>query len=451
MKQLLIIMLLMTIGGIAYAERYYLYVRPVGQGALPDGNGGSNDSAVNSIFARYQVTAYQQSFPGAVDTGLVHSYRIYADGDIDALQDALTQTHLFSSVVKADFYTASCSAPYPAVNDLEITSGRKTNWALDKIDASCAWSITTGDPRVILAMADTDVDTFHEDMRNKFVYVWKADATSEYSMHGTKVMGIYFANTHNALGIPSIGHSLHGAGYRAASIWLQDRKTPPDDSTSASGDPWPAIWQAYLDGRRVINVSWSGIGATVAQVTEMTQHGAILVLAAGNDNAAKYHAAYANIPGVIVVSSTDLNDMHGTAPVHANNEFVDVCAPGKNVTTTKLNSRYHSSDATSIATPVVSGIVGLMLSVNPCLSPAEVEYVLKQTCDPVADNAAFPGEVGAGRVNAYKAVKMAQEMSCMNIKGIDINTLCRPGKIAFIAQPQFTVLMEGGTPPYIYK
>lgn len=92
-----------------------------------------------------------------------------------------------------------------------------------------------------------------------------------------------------------------------------------------------------------------------------------------------------------------------------------------------------------------------MRSVNPCLSPSEVEYILKQTCDPITDNSSYLGLVGAGRLNAYKAVKFAQEVSCMNIKGIDINTICRPGKISGLANPKFTVIMEGGKPPYTYK
>jgi hypothetical protein len=55
-----------------------------------------------------------------------------------------------------------------------------------------------------------------------------------------------------------------------------------------------------------------------------------------------------------------------------------------------------------------------MKSVNPCLTSVEAEAILKATADPVADEADFPGLLGAGRVNAYKAVKMAATLYFQN-------------------------------------
>ncbi len=49
-----------------------------------------------------------------------------------------------------------------------------------------------------------------------------------------------------------------------------------------------------------------------------------------------------------------------------------------------------------------------MLSVNPCLSPLDIEYILKTTTDTIADAASFPGLIGTGRLNAYQACLMAQ-------------------------------------------
>ncbi|MEL6538479.1 MAG: S8 family peptidase, partial [Bacteroidota bacterium] len=59
---------------------------------------------------------------------------------------------------------------------------------------------------------------------------------------------------------------------------------------------------------------------------------------------------------------------------------------------------------------VVAGLVGLMLSVNPCLSAADVELILKTTALPVDNlpiNAAYAGELGAGLIQAEAAVQMA--------------------------------------------
>lgn len=59
-----------------------------------------------------------------------------------------------------------------------------------------------------------------------------------------------------------------------------------------------------------------------------------------------------------------------------------------------------------------------MKAVNPCLTPAEARDIIKATADPINDAHLFPGMVGAGRINAYKAVKAAKEACGININGI---------------------------------
>ena len=68
---------------------------------------------------------------------------------------------------------------------------------------------------------------------------------------------------------------------------------------------------------------------------------------------------------------------------------------------------YGFAKGTSSAAPIVAGVCALMKSVNPKLTPKDAKKILMQTADPVADAAKFPNGVGAGRVNAYKAVKAA--------------------------------------------
>jgi subtilisin family serine protease len=438
-------------------QNYYLYLKPLDPSGYPINDTSTNNAAVNSIFRKYAVTKFRQSFPKAIDQNIAKKYHIYANGNIDSLKSELENTNLYGEITKAEFYRSSyCSSPLPPVNDLEIISGRSSNWALDNIEANCAWSITQGDPRVVVAIADGDVDTAHIDMKNKFIYKWYYDLTSDYSLHGSKVSGCIFATTNNNVGIAGLANNIKGASYRGMIAWT-DTARPPSDSTSASGNVFDAMWQAYLDGRRIINVSWSGDIALYSEALEMTKHGAILVVAAGNrQEYGPSHSSYAGVPGVINVSSINWENKHGTTnsnPIlqHEHNAWVDLCALGIDVTTLNAFDRYHTSTGTSISAPLVSGTIALMLSINPCLSPSEVEFILKQTCDPIANASSYPGQLGAGRLNAYKAVRMAQVMSCLNIKGIEINTICRPGKVSGLSNPQFTVKMEGGLPPYKYK
>src|SRR5690606_30052036 len=119
--------------------------------------------------------------------------------------------------------------------------------------------------------------------------------------HGTEVSSMATANVNNSKGVAGIGNKCRLAGYVA-----------PTASGSCIGINYggyelgDAVWQAYLDGRPIINVSWSGVGnlspTRVAAVKEIVSNGTTLVVAAGNDTDDVDHWAYANIPGVINVS-----------------------------------------------------------------------------------------------------------------------------------------------------
>ena len=59
-----------------------------------------------------------------------------------------------------------------------------------------------------------------------------------------------------------------------------------------------------------------------------------------------------------------------------------------------------------MATPVASGLCGLILSVNPDLTPDELESILESSCediDTVPGNENYVNLLGAGRINAYEA------------------------------------------------
>ena len=99
----------------------------------------------------------------------------------------------------------------------------------------------------------------------------------------------------------------------------------------------------------------------------------------------------------------------------------DVCAPGPWTYTTDrqgaagyndgsggIDADYdHDFGGTSSATPQVAGIVALMLSANPRLGPAQVKRILRDTADDI-DQPGIDDKTGAGRVNAYEAVKAAE-------------------------------------------
>lgn len=74
---------------------------------------------------------------------------------------------------------------------------------------------------------------------------------------------------------------------------------------------------------------------------------------------------------------------------------------------------YHKYQTTSGASPFVSGTIGLMFSLAPCLPVNEVESILKITAtniDHIKANEPYKGMYGAGMLNTGKAVKMVHDL-----------------------------------------
>jgi len=87
----------------------------------------------------------------------------------------------------------------------------------------------------------------------------------------------------------------------------------------------------------------------------------------------------------------------------------DVSAPGNGTVSTTNGGGYSSFSGTSGATPHVCGLVALVLSINPDLTPEQVSMIIQTTSvekgDPGKDN-----RYGAGRIDAYEAYLLALAM-----------------------------------------
>jgi hypothetical protein len=393
----------------------YLYVEidNVSRKPINDSVLFTNDMVLNDALNQFRVIAYYQSFPESNNVQLDKYYEMHALGNIDSLYDFLLSQNLFPSVQKAYYYELAsciCPSPLPPVNDLLIANGTYSNWPLSMIQANCAWSITTGNPSVPIGIVDSEFDLSHPDLAGEVNLVWDPNSSVSSTPHGTSTSGIMTGKTNNNIGLASIGYNTKAKGYRVPqSLFYVAYPTP---------HMWNAVWKAYLDGNKIINISWVSVGSypdtyspqsVHDAVQEMIDNGVSLVCAAGNSTTSISHQDIADIPGVVIVSSVDQNNNHGPTG-HAHNNFLDICAPGYNVPILKpvANGSYGIDNGTSYAAPIVSGVLGLMLSVNPSLSPIQRENIIKVTADPINDAASFPGLLGAGRINAYKALLMVQ-------------------------------------------
>ena len=299
-------------------------------------------------------------------------------------------------------HAANCTNPV-SVNDPDFKNSN--GWALKMIQAPCAWDITTGNQDVLIGIADTDFRTTHEDLQNKFKRV--SGATSAGHHHGTMVASVAAAATNNEKGIAGMGYNSRIVARR-----FVHTINPLGGPSANDADIRNAILNLFQQGVPIINVSWTETGLTRQQAEEITQAGTTLVLAGGNNATVQCHSAIATVPGVIVVSSVDSSNRHGPTG-YARNQWIDICAPGIDIRVAggNSNTHYDTGGGTSLSAPFVSGTIALMLSVNPNLTPAEIEQILKLTADPIDDESSYSGLLGAGRLNAYRAVSFTPKIT----------------------------------------
>jgi subtilisin family serine protease len=261
-------------------------------------------------------------------------------------------------------------------------------WGPRRVRAPRAWDATKGSSSVVVAVVDTGVDYGHPDLQGLFVPGYDfvnldADPRDDQG-HGTAVAGVIAARTQNHLG-------QAGMCWRCSvmPVKVLDRTGSGPTSTIAAGIVW-----AVTHGARVINLSLGGAGTTqVLQdaVLFAATKGVVVVAAAGNSGSSTkfYPAAYADALSVAATTSSDnLYDWSNRGL-----DWVQVAAPGCNVAPVR-GGGYGTFCGTSSATPIVSGIAALALSLDPGLEKDALEQALRRTARHGI------GGVEYGRVNA---------------------------------------------------
>ncbi len=229
--------------------------------------------------------------------------------------------------------------------------------------------------------------------------------------HGTHVMGSAAGVTDNSIGVACASWNVRALPLRAGFAWVT-----PEGWLQGSGytdDFSAAIQYAADNGARVISISFGGTAPDPGEqqiINYAWDLGVITVAAAGNENSSQriFPGAFNN---VIAVAATQRGDVRAGFSTYGN--WVDVAAPGVGIWSTMSNNEYHqrnydSWSGTSMATPNVAGVLGLMLSADPDLSAADAERILVQTADNFETiNPDFLGELGSGRVNAFACAGIA--------------------------------------------
>nr|ADL09141.1 thermitase precursor [Laceyella sacchari] len=262
-----------------------------------------------------------------------------------------------------------------------------------KIQAPQAWDIAEGSG-VKIAIVDTGVQSNHPDLAGKVVGGWDFvdnDSTpQDGNGHGTHCAGIAAAVTNNSTGIA-------GTAPKASILAVRVLNNSGSGTWTAVAN---GITYAADQGAKVISLSLGGtVGNSGLQqaVDYAWSKGSVVVAAAGNagNTAPNYPAYYSN---AIAVASTDQNDNKSSFSTYGS--WVDVAAPGSSIYSTYPTSTYASLSGTSMATPHVAGVAGLLASQGR--SASNIRAAIENTADKISGTGTYWAK---GRVNAYKAVQ----------------------------------------------
>ena len=197
-----------------------------------------------------------------------------------------------------------------------------------------------------------------------------------------------------------------------------------------------AILAAVDAGARVVNVSLGGYstGAVLdAALDYATRQGALVVAAAGNDQAAQLAWPAAD-PRVISVGAVDKAEQQ--VSFSNSGAQLQFTAPGYGVQTAWLDGQRVYVDGTSASAPLVSGAIAAVLSLNPSLTP-------QQAADLLARTANDTGQPGADPAFGHGIVNLATALNSSNLNYVD-TAVAGHFYDAASNQMQFTVQNRSG-------
>jgi serine protease len=266
------------------------------------------------------------------------------------------------------------------------------------IPSGASWAFDPGD----LNGLDDDGNGYIDDLIGWNFSERRSNDPNTGDEHGTHVAGIAGAATDNGTGVASISHNVK---LMPVSAW--------DPRTQTLPNAYQLMIYAAENGAHIINASWGSLAYSRAgeeAVAYARGLGSIVVASAGNNNTAEpnYPASY---PGVVSVGSVAVTDARATYSSHGPSVWVS--APGGQgslladggILSTGSNGTYVRYQGTSMAAPLVTGLLALVKSYRPTWSNEQVvKQVLGSSDDIDPLNPAFAGMLGSGRINAYRAL-----------------------------------------------
>lgn len=362
---------------------------------------------VAAVLDRYGLR-YEQAFPEVdlmEDEDLAQTYLIF--GERKALEEA-------AEILREDRENVDYTAWNETIElELPLTgepSGERQALANDPL-ASQQWAIEAirmdgahallRDRRpvrkAVVAIIDTGVDAHHEDVTAAF----KAKkVTVDENGHGTHCAGIAGALANNGVGIASL--NWEGRFFNVVAYQALDARGVGTHEQIAQ-----AIIDAAEDHADVLSISLGEYTTTAPRVVVNAvkyalRNGAVVVASAGNGSRDGIDHMPSNIEGVIAVAAVDQNLERAKFSNTVGRLSRPIAAPGVDILSLAPGNGYRALSGTSMATPHVAGLAGVLRALNPDLTADQIYTLIHET------GITLPASNDLGRlINTEAAIKAA--------------------------------------------
>ncbi|CAM1364517.1 S8 family peptidase [Tenacibaculum xiamenense] len=280
----------------------------------------------------------------------------------------------------------------PGFNDPNL------HWFYKQIGLYDAWNTTKGDSSVTIAVIDNSFDVNHKELVNRITDPWNV---FEYSkdvktygklIHGTHVAGTAVGEIDNGFGISGVAPQC-----KLMPIQVADRNGRMSTSSILDG-----IFYALKNKANVINLSLGvDLSHLVGNLNEQEQEAVagsiyldeaamwnevyeiaqkenvVIVQAAGNSSVVAGLDPMKRSHLIIVVGATSRQQKIASFSNYG--DKVDVFAPGVEIYSSIPNQQFKTMQGTSMASPIISGCVGLIKSIDSTASPLKIKQLMMET------------------------------------------------------------------------
>ncbi len=442
-SKILLFLLLFIYGSLLSQETYSFYLKAPNKDNIPivthSRNGyrkeysKTKNNSLDKLLNSYKVFSCKKVFKNSKKSSLQNIYLIECNDSTLINQLKTKYKQFYTLIENAQGETLGSHIP----NDYS-TNGTYTGnqIELDYIRATEAWDISKGSSNIKIGIADTNFNPDHEDLLNTLSIEVNPNSNNvNGDIHGTRVSSFAAANTNNnGIGLSSIGYNSYifaGVGLNMSTLdelsrlqgvkvvnasWLILGTTSTDGTLNQTASIYKDVIDDIVNENKVVVIASAGNGETNpgnpnSYVFPASYKDVISVSSIGHRNATWWNTYESFLDGHEYLYNNQIRS-------HQHNDSVDIVAPGYGMHSvnpwTSGVSYNFGQTGTSYAGPIVAGTVALMFDINYCIDPKEVETILKLTAvkiDTLPQNLLYYGKLGAGKLDAYEAVKMTKDMA----------------------------------------